>query len=37
LTSADDRLPEWMTIEELPDVGTAFDVPAAEMDAIFNE
>ena len=35
-TSADDRLPEWMTTEELPDVGTAFDVPPAEMDAIFD-
>jgi aldehyde:ferredoxin oxidoreductase len=36
LTPADDRLPEWMTTEELPDVGTAFDVPPADMDAIFD-
>jgi aldehyde:ferredoxin oxidoreductase len=35
-TPADDRLPEWLTTEELPDVGTAFDVPPAEMDAIFD-
>jgi aldehyde:ferredoxin oxidoreductase len=35
-TPADDRLPEWMTTEELPDVGTAFDVPPAEIDAIFD-
>ncbi len=31
----DDRLPEWMTTEKLPEIDTAFDVPDAEMDAIF--
>lgn len=36
-TSADDRLPEWMTQEKLPPVNTAFDVPAEELDAIFEE
>lgn len=36
-TAADDRLPEWMTTEPLPEINTAFDVPAEEMDAIFDE
>jgi len=34
-TAADDRLPEWMTTEKLPEVDTTFDVPDAEMDGIF--
>lgn len=34
-TAADDRLPEWMTLEKLPEVDTTFDVPDAEMDGIF--
>ncbi len=34
-TAKDDRLPEWMTTEKLPEIDTAFDVPDAEMDAIF--
>jgi aldehyde:ferredoxin oxidoreductase len=33
---ADDRLPEWMTLEPLPPVDTVFDVPEAEMDRIFD-
>jgi aldehyde:ferredoxin oxidoreductase len=36
-TEKDDRLPEWMTTEKLPEVNTAFDVPVAEMDAIFEK
>ena len=35
-TAADDRLPEWMTREQLPPHNTVFDVPEAEMDAIFD-
>jgi aldehyde:ferredoxin oxidoreductase len=33
-TSADDRLPEWMTKEPLPPHNTAFDVPTEELDAL---
>ena len=33
---ADDRLPEWMTIEALPPHNTVFDVPAKELDALFD-
>src|SRR5574341_398596 len=36
-TEQDDRLPEWMTTEKLPEVNTAFDVPVAELDAIFEK
>jgi aldehyde:ferredoxin oxidoreductase len=36
-TSADDRLPEWMTLEALPPVDTVFDVPVEELDSIFGE
>lgn len=36
-TAKDDRLPEWMTQEPIPEHGTAFDVPEAEMDAIFDK
>ncbi len=36
-TREDDRIPEWMTREELPPLGTAFDVPEEELDAIFEE
>lgn len=35
-TAADDRLPEWMTREQLPPHNTVFDVSEAEMDAIFD-
>lgn len=33
----DDRIPEWMTAEELPPTGARFDVPDYELDAIFDE
>jgi aldehyde:ferredoxin oxidoreductase len=36
-TEADDRLPEWMTLEPLPPHNTVFDVPGDEMDTIFDE
>lgn len=36
LTPADDRLPEWMTREPLPPTHAVFDVPDAELDAIFD-
>jgi len=36
-TSADDRIPEWMTREALPPTGAMFDVPDEELDAIFDE
>lgn len=35
-TSADDRLPEWMSREALSPTGAVFDVPEEELDAIFN-
>ncbi|MDX1613551.1 MAG: aldehyde ferredoxin oxidoreductase C-terminal domain-containing protein [Candidatus Promineifilaceae bacterium] len=35
-SAADDRLPEWMTQEKLPPTDSVFDVPADEMDAIFD-
>ncbi len=35
--AADDRLPEWMTQEKLPPVDTAFDVPAEDLDTIFDD
>ena len=36
LTAADDRIPEYMKREPLPPHNTVFDVPEAEMDAIFS-
>ena len=33
---ADDRLPEWMTVEPLPPHNTVFDVPNEELDEVFN-
>jgi aldehyde:ferredoxin oxidoreductase len=33
---ADDRLPEWMTTEPLPPLNAVFDVPAEELDGVFN-
>jgi aldehyde:ferredoxin oxidoreductase len=36
-TSADDRIPEWMTREKLPPTNAVFDVPWAELDAIYSE
>jgi aldehyde:ferredoxin oxidoreductase len=35
-TPADDRLPEWMTVEPLPPYNATFDVPDIELDNIFN-
>jgi aldehyde:ferredoxin oxidoreductase len=35
-TAADDRLPEWMTIEPLPPHNSTYDVPAADLDGLFN-
>jgi aldehyde:ferredoxin oxidoreductase len=36
LTSADDRIPEYMKREPLPPHNTVFDVPDAELDKIFS-
>jgi aldehyde:ferredoxin oxidoreductase len=36
-TAKDDRLPEWMTKEQLPPHETVFDVPDEELDLIFDE
>jgi aldehyde:ferredoxin oxidoreductase len=36
LTSADVRMPEYMTREPLPPHNTVFDVPDAELDAVFS-
>ncbi|RPI31737.1 MAG: aldehyde ferredoxin oxidoreductase [Chloroflexota bacterium] len=35
-TQADDRLPEWMCTEPLPPHQTVFDVPAEELDQLFD-
>jgi aldehyde:ferredoxin oxidoreductase len=35
-TAADARLPEYMTREPLPPHNTVFDVPEAELDALFS-
>ncbi len=35
-TSADDRLPEWMTHEPLPPNNSVFDVTEADLDGVFN-
>jgi aldehyde:ferredoxin oxidoreductase len=35
-TSMHDRLPEWMTREPLPPHNTVFDVPAEDLDEVFN-
>lgn len=35
-TAADDRIPEWMTLEPLPPHGAVFDVPAQDLDAVFQ-
>lgn len=36
-TNAHDRLPEWMTREPVPPTNTVFDVPAEELDTIFDK
>lgn len=36
-TSADDRLPVWMTKEPLPPHNAVFDVPEAELDSTFDD
>ncbi len=36
-TSADDRLPEWMTREPVPPTGAVFDVPSEDLDNIFAD
>lgn len=35
-TPADARMPEYMTREPLPPHNTVFDVPDAELDAVFS-
>jgi aldehyde:ferredoxin oxidoreductase len=35
-TKADDRLPEWMTREQLPPLNVVFDVPEEEMATVFD-
>jgi aldehyde:ferredoxin oxidoreductase len=36
-TSADDRLPQWMSEEPLAPHNTVFDVPDSELDRIFSD
>ncbi len=36
-TPADDRVPEWMMEEPLPPLNTVFDVPAEELDTLFDD
>jgi aldehyde:ferredoxin oxidoreductase len=35
-TKADDRLPEYMTYEQVPPLNPVFDVPDEELDQVFN-
>ncbi|WP_341473662.1 hypothetical protein [Desulfofundulus thermobenzoicus] len=35
-TGADDRLPEFFSLEELPPHNTVFDVKGEELDQVFN-
>ncbi len=35
-TPEDDRLPKWMSVQHLPPHNTVFDVPASELDQLFN-
>ena len=35
-TKEDDRLPKWMTEESIPENGSVFDVPAEQLDGIFD-
>ncbi len=36
-TKEDDRIPKWMTKEAIPENGSVFDVPAEQLDKIFDE
>jgi aldehyde:ferredoxin oxidoreductase len=36
-TTADDRLPEWMTQEPLPPTNAVFDVPEEDLDTLFDK
>ncbi len=35
-TAADDRIPEWMAVEPFPPHDSVFDVPEADLDAVFG-
>jgi aldehyde:ferredoxin oxidoreductase len=35
-TNTDDRLPEYMTLEEIPEMGSVFDVSDEDLDGMFN-
>ena len=35
-TAADDRLPEWMTLEPLPPLNSVFDVSGQHLDGVFD-
>lgn len=35
-TAADDRIPEWMTLEPLPPTNEVFDVPEEDLDGVFD-
>jgi aldehyde:ferredoxin oxidoreductase len=35
-TAADDRMPEWMTLEKLPPQNSVFDVSEEDLDGVFN-
>ncbi len=35
-TAADDRLPEWLTVEPLPPTNAVFDVPEEDLDGVFD-
>jgi len=36
-SAADDRLPEWMTLEALPPTNAVFDVPDEDLDTLFDK
>jgi len=35
-TKADDRLPEWVTREQLPPFNSVFDVSESDLDSVFE-
>jgi aldehyde:ferredoxin oxidoreductase len=35
-SSKDDRIPEWMTTQSLPEIDAVFDVPETDLDGVFN-